>query len=188
MALALQASKLATARKRPSSEGPPRPKDRSRAAQSTSPWPDNTAAVHERAASGNDEWTITAIVRQLEIDRAQIAMLKESVEGLHASRLQVAADMLDLSKKVDARDFEQSKHTISIANQMTRFYSEFKEDVGHMGALVTRVETLDAEVTKTTEHITACVTREANMVVHLEQLNFERPAEGRTIMDTFKAI
>ena len=70
-----------------------------------------------------------AIVRQLEIDRGQNAMLKERVEGLHASRLQDAADMLDLSKKVDARDFEQSMQTINVANRVTGVYSELKEDV-----------------------------------------------------------
>jgi len=92
-ALALVGKPPISQKRRTSSEGP-RGKDRSRAA-GQSPWPDITSAVHERAGSAGDEWTIATIVRQLEIDRAQIALLKDTVENLNASRLQDAADLLE---------------------------------------------------------------------------------------------
>ena len=103
-------------RKRPSSAGPPRPdRERSpRRAEAASPWPGSTSAVHARATSADDPWTIVKIVEQLGVDRGQIAMLKETVENLHAARLQDAADQLDLSTGVDARDSEHSQQTIDI--------------------------------------------------------------------------
>lgn len=188
MALTLRAPKPATARKRPSPESPPRPKDRSRTAQSTWPWPGSAPAVHDRAAPGNDEWAITAIVRQLEIVRGQIAMLKESAGSLHASRLQDAADMLDLSNKVDARDFEQPKQIINVANEVNRVYTELNEDVGRMGLLVARPEASEADVAKMRGYITASEAREAKMVSYLEKPDPERPNEGQTIMASFNVI
>jgi hypothetical protein len=188
LALASQAAKPPTAQKRRTSSEGPRPKDRSRAT-GHSPWPDGTSAVHGRAASAGDEWTISTIIRQLGIDRAQIAMLNDTVENLNASLLQDAADMLEISKEVvDAQDFGRSLETVKLAAEVDGIFNELKCDIGHMGVTVVRVDAIEAEIVKMKNYIVENETRDAKVVGYLEQLNSDRPVEGQTIMQSFKAI
>ena len=149
----------ATLRKRPSSAGPPRA-GRARATAAASPWPDNISAVHGRVKVADDQWTILQIVAQLEIDREQIAMLKDGVEGLRTSRIQDAADHLALSKRLDSRDFEYSLETLNMKETTKKVYDELKGDLGHLGVVQARVEVTETELAKMAEFMRATEQRE----------------------------
>ena len=149
----------AAVRKRPSSAGPPRA-SRTRAAPTASPWPDKVSAVHGRVKVADDQWTILQIVAQLEIDREQIAMLKEGVEGLHSSRIQDAADHLALSKRLDSRDFEYSLETMNMKETTKKVYDELKGDLGTFGVVQARVEVIESELVKMADFMRASEQRE----------------------------
>ena len=125
--------------KRPSSAGPPRT-GRAKGSASASPWPDSTSAVHGRVKVADDQWTILQIVAQLDIDREQIAMLKEAVESLHTSRVQDSADHLALAKRLDQRDFQYTLENVDLKKKVQDVYDLLKGDVSQSGLVQIRVD------------------------------------------------
>ena len=177
---------LASVRKRPSSTGPPPRAGRTRAADAL--WPDAVSAVHGRVKRTGDQWTILQLVGQLEIDREQIAMVKESLANLHTARLQDAADHLALAKRMDVVDSEdvmnresrrqQRQEIMGMKETTQKAYDELKNNVGHFGIVQARVEVIEIELTKMHEFTSGAKP-------YLEQLNSDRPAEGLTIVQAF---
>ena len=167
-------------RKRPSSA--PRPA-RGKGAR-PSPWPDSASAVHGRVKVAGDGWTILQLVAQLDFDREQITMLKDAVEGLHASRLQDAADTLALTKRFDKRDFLD----VDLKTNIQGVYNELKGDIGRAGLVQARVDVIESEITKMREFVANIETREVKMAQYLEKLDGDRPAEGQSIKEHFRAM
>ena len=121
-----------------------------------SPWPDSASAVHGRVKVADDGWTILQLVAQLDFDREQITMLKDAVEGLHASRLQDAADTLALAKRFDKRDVADNKRDFADADvkqKVQGVYDELKGDIGCAGLVQARVDVIETEITKMREFV-----------------------------------
>ena len=131
-----------------------------------------------------DGWTILQLVAQLDFDREQITMLKDAVEGLHASRLQDAADTLALTKRFDKRDFLD----VDLKTNIQGVYNELKGDIGRAGLVQARVDVIESELTRMREFVMNIEAREVKMAQYLERLDGDRPAEGQSIKEHFRAM
>jgi hypothetical protein len=129
---------------------------------------------------------ILHLVAQLDIDRGQIAMPKGAVGGLHASRIQDAADHLSLAERLGTRDFEYSLENVDVKKKIHDVEVAIKCDMGHVGVVQARVEVIETEMEMVRDSIVAGETRDGKMVKYLEMLDADRLAEGQSIVQSFR--
>ena len=129
-------------------------------------------------------WTIINIVEQLDMDRQAIMELRDTVNTMYHSQQQQMVDFTDLQKLIDAND---AKHLDNV-NDLKQETAKIKGELMHQNGNIITGLMQNEEMQKMKHFIEKHEDQDNKMAAYLEQLAADRPLEGFTITETFKAL